>query len=108
VAVVRLLVLVVVLSAVVADAGGADSLSRWLMLAAILAAGAALLEAVGRVVDEQRNRSYALLAGIGLAVVVAAAAVREPVFGFLWVVPTVLAALAAPRRRSIVRPERPS
>jgi hypothetical protein len=101
-----LLSFVLVLSAVVAEASAARGLSHVLMLVAILVAGAALLDAVGRVVDEERSRIYALLAGVGLAVIVTAAAVREPVFGLLWVVPTVLGALAAPRRRSIVRPER--
>jgi len=93
--VLRLLGPAVALAAVLAHAGGAGGLGFGLLLLAVPAAAAGALEAVGEVVEERCSPAHAVLAGLGLALVVGAAAVRAPALALGCVVAFALQEVAA-------------
>ena len=67
-----------VIAALVASLGGADGLSRLVLLAAIVAGGVRLLDAVGSAAEGRSDRFAAALSTSGLVLLVAAAALHAP------------------------------
>lgn len=78
------------MSAALAGVAGADGLAFYVLLVAVLAGSACALDAVGRVAEQETGTARAALAGITLAVVVAAASARSPELALL-VVPLAVA-----------------
>ena len=65
-----------------AAVAGAGDPSFYLLLGAVPVAAGAALEAVCRVVDEESSRAPAILAGLAVLLVVAAASTRTPEVAF--------------------------